>query len=236
MDVKINNPDPTTGIGEIVAKGANVMVGYYKNPEATKEAFTEDGWFRTKDLGIFDNDKMLFIKGRLSNMILGPSGENIYPEQIEDVINSHELVAESIVTEDKGRLVALVHFDEAKIKDIFDERDRMVETYQEKIERLLNLYEEKVDLVQKSLYSKKDELLEIIQKKKEDTIKMYNEKKDEATKIFNEKIEKLKKDVHAYVNERVNKSSKISSVEHHPEQFEKTATQKIKRYKYSKKK
>ncbi len=236
MDVKINNPDPTTGIGEIVAKGANVMVGYYKNPEATKEAFTEDGWFRTKDLGIFDNDKMLFIKGRLSNMILGPSGENIYPEQIEDVINSHELVAESIVTEDKGRLVALVHFDETKIKEIFDERDRMVETYQEKIERLLKLYEEKVDLVQKSLYSKKDELLEIIQKKKEDTIKMYNEKKDEATKIFNEKIEKLKKDVHAYVNERVNKSSKISSVEHHPEQFEKTATQKIKRYKYSKKK
>lgn len=236
MEVRINNPDPSTGIGEIVAKGANVMVGYYKNPEATKDAFTDDGWFRTKDLGIFDKDKMLFIKGRLSNMILGPSGENIYPEQIEDVINSHELVAESIVTEDKGRLVALVHFDEAKIKELFDERDQAVETYQQKIDRLMKLYEEKVDLVQKGLYTKKDELLEIILKKKNDTIKFYNDKKDEATKIFNEKIDKLKKDVHSYVNERVNKSSKISSVEHHPEQFEKTATQKIKRYKYSKKK
>lgn len=236
MELRINNPDPKTGIGEIVAKGANVMTGYYKNPEATKDAFTEDGWFRTKDLGIFDKDKMLFIKGRLSNMILGPSGENIYPEQIEDVINSHELVAESIVTEDKGRLIALVHFDEAKIKDFFDERDKTYETYQQKIDRLMKLYEEKVSMVQKSLYTKKDELLEIISKKKEETIKAYNEKRDEATKIFNEKIEKLKKDVHSYVNERVNKSSKISSIEHHPEQFEKTATQKIKRFKYSKKK
>ncbi len=236
MELKIDNPDPTTGIGEIVARGANVMIGYYKNPEATQDAFNEDGWFRTKDLGIFDKDKMLFIKGRLSNMILGPSGENIYPEQIEDVINSHEYVAESIVTEDKGRLVALIHFDEGKLKEIFEERDKIVETYQQKIDRLMKLYEEKVDMIQKSLYSKKDELLDIIQKKKNETIKIYNDKKEEASKIFNEKIEKIKKEVHSYVNERVNKSSKISSVEHQVEQFEKTATQKIKRYKYSKKK
>lgn len=235
MDVKINNPDPVTGIGEIVAKGPNVMVGYYKNPEATAEAFTEDGWFRTKDLGIFDKKGRLFIKGRLSNMILGPSGENIYPEHIEDVINSHELVAESIVTEDKGRLVALVHFDETKLKDIYDERDKIVETYQQKMERLLKLYEQKVQLVQDSIYTKKDELLEIINRKKDETLKFYGDKKDEAVKTFNEKIDKLKKDVYDYVNERVNKSSKISSVEHHPEQFEKTATQKIKRYKYTKK-
>ncbi len=236
MKLRIDNPDPVTGIGEIVANGPNVMVGYYKNPEATAEAFTADGWFRTKDLGIIDKKGRLFIKGRLSNMILGPSGENIYPEHIEDVINSHEMVAESVVTQDKGRLVALVHFDEAKIKEIFDERDQTVESYQQKIDRLTKLYEEKVEMVQKSFYAKKEELLDIINSKKEATLKMYSEKKDEAVKLFNEKIEKLKKEVYDYVNERVNKSSKITSIEHHPEQFEKTATQKIKRYKYTKKK
>lgn len=235
MDVKINNPDPKTGIGEIVAKGANVMTGYYKNPEATSDAFTEDGWFRTKDLGCFDKDNLLYIKGRLSNMILGPSGENIYPEHIEDVLNSHEFVAESIVTEDKGRLVALVHFDESKLQEIYDERDKTVETYQQKIDRLKKLYEQKMEMLQDSLYSKKDELMEIVNQKMDNTMKFYNEKKDEAQKLYNEQIEKLKREVHSYVNDRVNKSSKISSVEYHPEQFEKTATQKIKRFKYTKK-
>ena len=99
----------------------------------------------------------------------------------------------------------------------------------------MKLYEERVASVSKSFYEKKDELLEIIHQKKENTIKMYNQKRDEALKAFNDKIDNLKKDVTTYVNERVNKFSKISSVEHHPEQFEKTATQKIKRFKYTKK-
>lgn len=102
--------NPRSGEGEIVVKGPNVMMGYYKNPEATADSFTEDGWFRTKDLGVFDRDGYLYIKGRLTNMILGPSGENIYPEEIENVINGHALVADSLVKEDMGKLVAIVHF------------------------------------------------------------------------------------------------------------------------------
>lgn len=92
------------------------MIGYYKNPEATKEVFTPDGWFRTKDLGLFDSRGYLYIKGRLNNMIVGPSGENIYPEEIETVINSHFLVTDSIVKEEKGKLVALVHFNREELE------------------------------------------------------------------------------------------------------------------------
>ncbi len=111
VDVKINNPDPKTGEGEIIAKGTYIMKGYYKEPELTKAAFTEDGYYRTGDLGVFDKDGFLYIKGRLKNMILGPSGENIYPEEIEAIINSFDHVNESIVVEREGRLVALVNFD-----------------------------------------------------------------------------------------------------------------------------
>ena len=110
VEARLDNVNPRSGEGEIVVKGPNVMMGYYKNPEATADSFTEDGWFRTKDLGVFDRDGYLYIKGRLTNMILGPSGENIYPEEIENVINGHALVADSLVKEDMGKLVAIVHF------------------------------------------------------------------------------------------------------------------------------
>lgn len=110
VELRIDNINPETGLGELVAKSPSVMLGYYKNPEATKEAFTEDGWFRTGDLAEFDQDGWVYIRGRLKNMIVGPSGENIYPEDIENVLNSHVFVADSVVTEKEGHLVALVHF------------------------------------------------------------------------------------------------------------------------------
>ena len=99
VQLKLHDINPETGEGEVVAKGPNVMLGYYKDPQRTKSVFTEDGWFRTNDLAIQDEKGRFFIKGRRNNMILGPSGENIYPEEIESVINNVEGVAESIVVE-----------------------------------------------------------------------------------------------------------------------------------------
>lgn len=121
VQLRLENINPVTHQGEIVARTPSVMVGYYKNPEATKEVFTDDGWFRTGDLGEFDKDGWLYIKGRLKNMIVGPSGENIYPEEIESVLNSHVLIADSIVTEQEGRLVALVHFNTEQIEEMIDD-------------------------------------------------------------------------------------------------------------------
>ncbi len=109
IELKINNPDKKTGEGEIWAKGPNVMRGYYKEPEMTAEVLTADGWFKTGDLGVLDNKNNLFIKGRLKNMIIGASGENIYPEEIESIINNFRFVVESLVVQQKGKLVALVH-------------------------------------------------------------------------------------------------------------------------------
>lgn len=108
MEVKILNPNGE-GIGEIVTRGENTMQGYFKNPQATKEAFTKDGWLRTGDLGMIDEDGYLFIKGRCKTMLLGPSGQNIYPEEIEAKINNMPYVLESLVLQQEdNRLVALV--------------------------------------------------------------------------------------------------------------------------------
>ncbi|MDR1517806.1 MAG: AMP-binding protein [Dysgonamonadaceae bacterium] len=109
MQVKIESPDPENEVGEILAKGINVMLGYYKNPEATAEVLTADGWLKTGDLGIKDKDDFVFIRGRNKNMFLGASGQNIYPEEIEDKLNNSPYVAESIVIhEDGSKIVALV--------------------------------------------------------------------------------------------------------------------------------
>lgn len=121
VQLRLENINPETRQGEIVALTPSVMLGYYKNPEATKEAFTADGWFRTGDLGEFDSDGWLYIKGRLKNMIVGPGGENIYPEDIESVLNSHVCIADSIVTEQEGRLIALVHFNREEIEAMIDD-------------------------------------------------------------------------------------------------------------------
>ena len=108
MEVKILDPN-SEGIGEVVVRGENTMLGYYKNPKATKESFTKDGWLRTGDLGLLDEDGFLFIKGRCKTMLLGPSGQNIYPEEIEAKINNMPYVLESLVLQhEDNRLVALI--------------------------------------------------------------------------------------------------------------------------------
>jgi len=173
VKLKLHNVNPVTGEGEIVAKGPNVMLGYYKDPQRTKSVFTEDGWFRTSDIAVMDSKGRYHIKGRNNNMILGPSGENIYPEEIENVINNVEGVTESIVVERNGRLVALVQLDE-----------------------------------------------NMIQWDKESEDKIY------------EKLDKYKSKLLSLVNRNVNKTSQVSSVEVMKEPFEKTATQKIRRFKY----
>ena len=173
VQLKLHNINPETGEGEIVAKGPNVMLGYYKDPVRTKSVFTEDGWFRTSDIAIQDAKGRFFIKGRNSNMILGPSGENIYPEEIENVINNVEGVSESIVVEREGKLVALVQ-----------PVDNFIEWDSESEEKLY------------------------------------------------EKLDSWKAKVLKITNKNVNKSSQVSSVEVMKEPFEKTATQKIRRFKY----
>ena len=173
VQLKLHNVNPETGEGEIVAKGPNVMLGYYKDPQRTKSVFTEDGWFRTSDIAVQDKKGRFYIKGRNSNMILGPSGENIYPEEIENVINNVEGVNESIVVERNGKLVALV-----QPQDNF------------------------------------------IQWDKESEDKLY------------EKLDAWKSKVLKVVNKNVSKASQVSSVEVMKEPFEKTATQKIRRFKY----
>ena len=123
QEVKIVSPDPKRIPGEILTKGPNVMLGYYKNPEATAETIDRDGWYHTGDLGTMDDDGTVFINGRSKNMLLGANGQNIYPEEIEDKLNSMTMVVESIVVQRDTKLVALVHpdMDEAKNMGFSDE-------------------------------------------------------------------------------------------------------------------
>jgi len=138
IELKINNPDKKTGEGEIWAKGPNVMKGYYKEPEMTAEVLTPDGWFKTGDLGTLDSRNNLYIKGRLKNMIVGASGENIYPEEIESVINNFRFVVESLVVQQKGKLVAMVHLNMEELEKKYQHmKEDMSEKYEEKKEELL---------------------------------------------------------------------------------------------------
>lgn len=179
VQLKIHKPN-AKGIGEIWAKGPNVMMGYYKNPEATAEVLVEDGWFRTGDFGKFDRQKRLFIKGRMKNMIVGSSGENIYPEDIESVINNNQYVLESLVVEEDGYLVAKVLLD--------------LETIEKHYDHLKSIIEEKK--------------------------LQYHEWVEHFTKELNSKL---------------NKGSQIKRVDLIDNAFEKTASQKIKRFMYTKK-
>ena len=120
-DVRIDSEDPQHVVGEIQAKGDNICIGYYKNEEATADAFTDDGYLKTGDLGIIDAEGNIFIRGRSKNMILGPSGQNIYPEEVEAIVNNQPYVLESVVVDRGGKLVALVFLDEQQIaKDLLD--------------------------------------------------------------------------------------------------------------------
>ena len=116
VEVRIDSDDPYNKVGEIQAKGYSIMSGYYKNEEATKAAFTEDGWMRTGDLGLLDAKGNIFIKGRSKNMILSANGQNIYPEEIEAVVNNQPYVVESVVVDRGARLVALIYMDAEKAK------------------------------------------------------------------------------------------------------------------------
>lgn len=111
LQLKIDSPDPRREVGEIMVKGENVMRGYYKNEEATREMLDEDGWLHTGDLGLLDEEGNVYIKGRSKNLLLGPSGQNIYPEEIESKLNNLPFIQESIVLEDSGSLIALVYPD-----------------------------------------------------------------------------------------------------------------------------
>lgn len=144
VTLKINEPDPVTNQGEIWAKGPNVMKGYYKEPELTKAVLTDDGWFRTGDLGCFDKSGYLFIKGRLKNMIVGASGENIYPEEIEEIINRFKYVLESVVVQKKGKLVAMVHFNmeelQLKYQSIKEHANQKIDNYVDELAKELQVY------------------------------------------------------------------------------------------------
>ncbi|MBR1726517.1 MAG: AMP-binding protein, partial [Muribaculaceae bacterium] len=108
-EVRIDSHDARSVVGEIQARGANITIGYYKNPEATAAAFTPDGWFRTGDLGILDKEGNIFIRGRIKSMILNSSGQNIYPEEIEAVLSGCQYVTESLAVDRDGKIVALVY-------------------------------------------------------------------------------------------------------------------------------
>jgi len=146
VSLRIADADPLTGEGEIQAKGENVMKGYYKAPEITKEVFTEDGWFKTGDRGMFDSDNLLHIKGRIKTMIVGASGENIYPEEIESVINKMRFVLESLVVEQKGKLVAMIHLNMEEVEENFKHMKEEAKQYiNDKSEELLQEIQKKVN-------------------------------------------------------------------------------------------
>ena len=145
MEVRIDSPDPTHVVGEILARGANVMLGYYKNPEATAQTIDADGWYHTGDLGVLDAEGNLFIRGRSKNMLLGASGQNIYPEEIEDKLNTLPFVMESIVIQKGEKLYALIHpdYDEAQ-KAALSEEDlqKQMEEKRRELNAMVNSYEQ----------------------------------------------------------------------------------------------
>jgi long-chain acyl-CoA synthetase len=150
IELIIKNSDKKTGEGEIWARGPNIMKGYYKEPDMTAEVITPDGWFKTGDLGKFDSENNLFIRGRLKNMIVGASGENIYPEEIESVINNFKYVAESLVIQQKGKLVALVHLNMEELEKKYQHmKDDMGKIYDELLNELKEYVNSKVNKVSK---------------------------------------------------------------------------------------
>lgn len=116
LEVKIDSPDPLKTVGEIILRGDNVMLGYYKNEKATKEVIDENGWMHTGDLGVIDKDGYIYIKGRSKDMLLGPSGKNIYPEEIESIINNYKYVAEAVVISEDNKLIGLIYPDYEALK------------------------------------------------------------------------------------------------------------------------
>ncbi len=179
VELKIHHSDKRTGEGEVWARGANIMKGYYKEPQLTSEIMTPEGWLKTGDLGVFDDEGNLYIKGRAKSMIVRSNGENVYPEDIESVINNFRHVVESLVVEKKGKLIALVHFNQGEIA------------------------------------------------------LRYQYLKNEVANYVEQKIEELRQELQNYINARVNKYQQVQMVIAQPDPFQKTATQKIKRFLYT---
>ena len=147
VEVRIDSEDPYNKVGEIQAKGYSLMSGYYKNDEATKAAFTEDGWMRTGDLGLLDAKGNIFIKGRSKNMILSANGQNIYPEEIEAVVNNQPYVVESVVVDRGARLVALIYMDSEKAKSEGVDLEEYKKTIMTEVNKSMPAYS-KVNLVE----------------------------------------------------------------------------------------
>lgn len=177
VEIEIREKDPNTGEGEIFARGPMVMKGYYKDPEKSKEVLTDDGWFKTGDLGVLDKDNYLFIKGRSKNVIIGSNGKNIYPEEIESIVNENPYVLESLLHDREGKLIARVFLNSEAINN-----DHQIEKLNENKTREL--------------------------------------------------IDKILVDILNHVNNNVSSFSKLHRVIEQAEPFEKTPTQKIKRYLY----
>jgi long-chain acyl-CoA synthetase len=177
VELMIADPDPDTGEGEVYAKGPNVMREYYKAPRDTEDTFTEDGWLKTGDLGLIDEDGYLFIKGRLKNVIIGPSGENIYPEEVESIINACDYVMESMVYDAAGKLSARIYLNYDALDDEFG-----------------------------------------VKKKIESEVRA--------------KVQGILEDVRKEVNTKVSTFARLARVVEQVEPFEKTPTQKIKRFIY----
>ena len=167
VELRLDNINPDTKQGEVVAKTPCLMMGYYKNPEATAEVIDKDGWFHTGDLGQFDSENRLHIKGRLKNMILGPGGENIYPEDIENVINQHVTVSESLVTELDGRLVALVQFNKEQVERTLEDWRDQWRTKKEAIEAKTEELRKEIQEYVNEKVSRFSRLSEVVEQKEE---------------------------------------------------------------------
>ena len=142
MKLRINSNDPENEVGEILVKGDGVMLGYFKNEEATREALDDQGWYHTGDLGVIAADGSLYIRGRSKNMLLGPNGQNIYPEEIEDKLNAQAIVAESVVIQNNERLYALIYPDAEEIeKSQITDLKAAMETIRKEINQELPAYE-----------------------------------------------------------------------------------------------
>ena len=162
VKLKIKNPNKK-GEGEICAKSPSIMVGYYKDEKKTEEVFDKEGWFLTGDLGYIDDEGYLFISGRSKNMILGPSGENIYPEQIESILNQHPLVLDSLVLEQNGKLVARIHLDYEQIDKLLNAQKRPENEVKKDINDLL----EKIRLEQNQRLSNFSKIIKFIEQREE---------------------------------------------------------------------
>jgi long-chain acyl-CoA synthetase len=144
-EIRITDPDPENGEGEIIVKGPTVMRGYYKDEERTVAAFTKDGWFRTGDLGVIDNEGYIYIKGRSKNMILGSNGKNIYPEEIESIINEFDLVLESLVFEKEHQIVARIYLDYDKVEEILKDDQSSESKTREGIDGLMKQLKQQIN-------------------------------------------------------------------------------------------